>query len=83
MGLTFQAGNVAALLETGITNPLERFAVTADGKRVLVPTPAEETESARPVTVAQNWLAGNRGEAGPDHPPSPRQSTLMLLYHFS
>jgi hypothetical protein len=58
IGRTFQPGNVAALFETGVTEYQERFAVTADGQRFLVPAPVEETEGARPVTVVQNWLAG-------------------------
>ncbi len=58
MGQTFQPGNAAALFETGITRALERFAVTGDGKRFLVPVPVAETEGARPVTVVWNWLAG-------------------------
>ncbi|MBE0659848.1 MAG: PD40 domain-containing protein [Bryobacteraceae bacterium] len=59
MGQTFQPGNAGALFETGITNISELFAVTGDGKRFLLPMPAE-TEGARPVTVVQNWLAGAR-----------------------
>jgi hypothetical protein len=58
IGRTFQPGNVTALFETGVTEYQERFAVTADGQRFLVPAPVEETEGARPVTVVQNWLAG-------------------------
>ncbi len=60
MGRTFQPGKVAALFETGVTEYRERFAVTADGQRFLVPAPVEETEGARPVTILQNWLAGAR-----------------------
>ncbi len=58
MGHSFQPGKAAALFETGLTRPIERFAVTADGKRFLVP--AEVDGSARPLTVVQNWLAGAR-----------------------
>jgi eukaryotic-like serine/threonine-protein kinase len=59
-GQTFEPGNATALFETGVTSPIERFAVTGDGKRFLVPVPVEETEGARPVTVVWNWLAGAR-----------------------
>jgi Tol biopolymer transport system component len=57
-GESFEAGTPVALFETGITNPLEHYAVTADGKRFLVPMPVEASEGVRAVTVVQNWLAG-------------------------
>ena len=56
-GQTLQSGTPAALFETGITDAGERYAVSGDGKRFLVPMPVEQREG-RPVTVVWNWLAG-------------------------
>ena len=56
MGQTFQPGNVAALFVTGTMNAVDRYGVTADGKRFLVAS-RDETEGPQPVTVVQNWLA--------------------------
>jgi Tol biopolymer transport system component len=54
----FRPGIPQPLFETRIQDLLERYAVSRDGKRFLVPMPVEETEGARPLTVIQNWLAG-------------------------
>ena len=56
-GATLQAGVPQPLFETLISGPFARFAVTANGKRFLVPAPVSEASST-PVTVVINWTAG-------------------------
>ncbi len=55
-GIPFQVGAPQRLFETRIQNPNERYAVSADGKRFLVPLPVN-IEAVRPLTVIENWLA--------------------------
>lgn len=54
---TFRYGTPQALFETGITSANERFAVSGDGKRFLIPALMEDPRSAHPLMVVQNWLA--------------------------
>ena len=57
----------AASFESAVPKPLfdtrlsgnQRFAVTADGKRFLMPWPLEETAS-QPLTLVFNWNAALR-----------------------
>jgi len=56
-GSAFPAGTPQPLFETGLMGNFERYAVSGDGKRFLVPMPAEGPEGSRPLTVVQNWLA--------------------------
>lgn len=57
LGPAFQSRMPQPLFETGITHPFERYAVSADGKRFLVPVPLEHREENRSATVVVNWLA--------------------------
>ncbi|MEZ5351908.1 MAG: hypothetical protein R2762_04675 [Bryobacteraceae bacterium] len=54
-GQAFQAGLARSLFETGITTFSERFAVSRDGKRFLLPLPVEQ-QGTSALTVVQNWL---------------------------
>ncbi len=57
-GPVFQPGVPQQLFETGIRKIRnERYAVSGDGKRFLVPLPVMETVAIRPTTVVENWLA--------------------------
>jgi eukaryotic-like serine/threonine-protein kinase len=57
LGSMLRSGIPKPLFETGITGISERYAVSHDGERFLVPMPMEPTQS-RPATVVWNWLAG-------------------------
>ena len=54
-GPAFQSGLPRRLFETGIQATNESYAVSADGKRFLIPMPVE-SEGSRTLTVIQNWL---------------------------
>lgn len=57
---TFQAGLPQELFEvrvTGFTDARTHYAITADGKRFLVSSLAEDDGSS-PMTVVFNWTAG-------------------------
>lgn len=60
VGSVFRSGTPQALFETGITSANERFEVSGDGKRFLVPVLTEDPRRAHPLTVVQNWLAAAR-----------------------
>ena len=53
-GATFQQGTPQPLFATGILVTDQRFDVTADGRRFLIPTKATEVNSA-PAIVILNW----------------------------
>jgi Tol biopolymer transport system component len=53
-GASVQAGIPQPLFETHVTSVTAKFAVTDDGRRFLVPSPAAEVSSA-PMTVVVNW----------------------------
>ena len=56
LGPGLRAGTPQRLFETGIaTSFFERYAVSRDGKRFLVPMPVEQRAS-RSATVVWNWL---------------------------
>ena len=55
-GPAFQSATPRRLFETLIRDIAQRYAVSADGKRFLLPLPVE-AETNRPLTVIQNWLA--------------------------
>ena len=55
-GPVFQSGTPRRLFETRIQEVSERYAVSADGKRFLIPLPVE-ADANRPITVIENWLA--------------------------
>lgn len=57
LGPMMKTGNPYELFYLGVTHPFERFAVSGDGKRFLVPIPLDQGQG-RPVTLVQNWLAG-------------------------
>jgi hypothetical protein len=59
LGPAIRPGVPRRLFETGITYPLERFGVAADGKRFLIPLPLNNSQ-AQPAIVMQNWLAAAR-----------------------
>jgi eukaryotic-like serine/threonine-protein kinase len=52
-------GTPRSLFETKISSRFERYAVSRDGKRFLVPIPVEQTQN-RSVTVVWNWLRMTR-----------------------
>jgi len=54
-GPVFQSAAPRRLFETRIQDIFERYAVSADGKRFLIPLPVE-SDANRPLTVVQNWL---------------------------
>jgi hypothetical protein len=58
-GGTFHAGIPKILFETRIMLPLYgiNYAPSADGRRFLIPVPVEQ-ETALPMTVVLNWMAG-------------------------
>ena len=55
-GKTFRGGIPQKLFDTRIQISQERYAVSKNGKRFLVPIPVE-WDVFRPVTVVENWLA--------------------------
>ena len=57
-GQTFQAGVPAPLFETGVTMPFERYSVSPDGQRFLLPMRVGEAGVAGSATLVLNWLAG-------------------------
>ncbi|MFN0101339.1 MAG: protein kinase domain-containing protein [Bryobacteraceae bacterium] len=59
-GAAIQPGAPVALFETRMVGSSERYAVTADGQRFLVPMPAMDVSTPVPVTLIQNWLAAAR-----------------------
>ena len=54
-GPPFQPATPRRLFETRIQDRTERYAVSGDGKRFLIPLPLE-TDANRPLTVVENWL---------------------------
>ncbi len=57
-GPAFQSATPRRLFETRIQEPVERYAVSADGKRFLIPLEGTvEADANRSLTVIQNWLA--------------------------
>ena len=59
-GPAFRLGTPQRLFEAGFGDSFERYPVSRDGKRFLVPMPVEGAEGIRPLTVVQTWLAGAR-----------------------
>jgi len=55
-GPAFQLATTRRLFETRIQDIFERYAVSADGKRFLMPVPVE-SDANRSLTVIENWLA--------------------------
>ncbi len=53
---TFQSASPHRLFETRILDAFERYSVSADGKRFLLPLPVESNAN-RSLTVIENWLA--------------------------
>ena len=53
-----QPGIPRAVFERRLQNPSDRYAVSGDGQRFLIPLPPVEVDAVRPVTVVQNFLAG-------------------------
>ena len=59
VGGTFHAGIPKMLFETHMSSPFywTNYAPSADGRRFLIPVPVEQ-ETALPMTVVLNWMAG-------------------------
>jgi len=55
-GPAFQLATTRRLFETRIQDIFERYAVSADGKRFLIPL-LVESDANRSLTAIQNWLA--------------------------
>ena len=60
-GGSFHAGSPKALFEIRTTSPFYwlNYAPSTDGRRFLIPVPVEQ-ETALPMTVVLNWMAGNK-----------------------
>ncbi|NWF84003.1 MAG: PD40 domain-containing protein, partial [Bryobacteraceae bacterium] len=56
-GAAFQVGVPKRLFETGVRISFERYGVSRDGKRFLIPLPLA-TDVNRPTAVVENWLSG-------------------------
>ena len=56
-GAVFHKGVPKPLFETRIISAYDRFAVTANGQRFLIPTSAGDPVTT-PATVVINWMAG-------------------------
>ncbi len=57
-GASFEAGVPQPLFETPLTpSILQRYAVTRDGQRFLIPAPGGDS-AATPATVVIDWMAG-------------------------
>lgn len=59
VGGSFHVGIPKMLFETHMTSPFywTSYDVSADGRRFLIPVPVEQ-ETALPMTVVLNWMAG-------------------------
>jgi hypothetical protein len=49
---------VAGEARLGHDTDYELFSVSPDGKRFLIPRPANAAENNSPITVVLNWVAG-------------------------